>query len=30
MGILGFADIDSEALSQEDERVAAEFDRRRQ
>src|SRR5689334_5174140 len=28
MGILGFADIDAEALSREDERVAREFDRR--
>jgi len=30
MGILGFADVDSEALSREDERVAMEFDKRRQ
>jgi hypothetical protein len=29
MGILGFADIDAEALSSEDERVAQEFDARR-
>ena len=29
MGILGFADLDSEALSQNDERVAQEFDARR-
>jgi hypothetical protein len=29
MGILGFADIDSEALSIEDERVAKEFDAKR-
>ena len=29
MGILGFADVDSEALSREDERVAMEFDKRR-
>jgi len=29
MGIIGFADIDSEALSKEDERVAQEFDARR-
>jgi len=29
MGIIGFADVDTEALSREDERVAAEFDARR-
>jgi hypothetical protein len=29
MGILGFADVDTEAMSQEDERVAREFDRQR-
>jgi hypothetical protein len=29
MGIIGFADVDSEALSREDERVAQEFDQRR-
>jgi hypothetical protein len=29
MGILGFADVDSDELSREDERVAAEFDARR-
>ncbi|MEI8357977.1 MAG: ferritin-like domain-containing protein [Deltaproteobacteria bacterium] len=29
MGILGFADVDSDELMREDERVAAEFDRRR-
>jgi hypothetical protein len=28
MGILGFADVDAEALQREDERVAEEFDRR--
>ena len=30
MGILGFADVDTEALSRDDERVAMEFDKRRQ
>ena len=30
MGIIGFAEVDSEALSQNDERVALEFDARRQ
>jgi hypothetical protein len=29
MGILGYADVDTEALSRDDERVALEFDRRR-
>jgi hypothetical protein len=29
MGILGFADVDTEALSRDDERVAMEFDKRR-
>lgn len=29
MGILGFADVDSEAMSRDDERVAQEFDQRR-
>ncbi len=29
MGILGFADVDAEALQAEDERVAGEFDQRR-
>ncbi|HZP43357.1 MAG TPA: ferritin-like domain-containing protein [Candidatus Binatia bacterium] len=29
MGIIGFADVDSEALARDDERVAAEFDERR-
>ncbi|MGH7790337.1 MAG: ferritin-like domain-containing protein [Candidatus Binatia bacterium] len=29
MGILGFADVDADAIMREDERVAAEFDRRR-
>ncbi len=29
MGIIGFADVDTEALSAEDERVALEFDKRR-
>jgi len=29
MGILGFADVDAEAIMRDDERVAAEFDRRR-
>jgi len=28
MGILGFADVDAEALSREDERVARDFDER--
>jgi hypothetical protein len=28
MGVLGFADIDSEELSRQDERVAEEFDHR--
>jgi hypothetical protein len=29
MGIIGFADVDAEALSAEDERVARDFDARR-
>ena len=29
MGILGFADVDTEALSRDDERVGEEFDQRR-
>ncbi len=29
IGVIGFADIDSEAMSADDERVALEFDKRR-